>query len=93
MALLHFRMLINELLNKDPDIVSEESPLVVLDIRSTMFMDINGKDTKHTRHTTRIMHFVGNGEKCKMHNIEWCKEGLQLAEISTNNDGEHDLTP
>ena len=32
MALSHFRMLINELLKKDPDIVPEEAHLVVLDI-------------------------------------------------------------
>ena len=31
MALAHFRMLIHELLNKDPDIVPEEAPLIVLD--------------------------------------------------------------
>ena len=30
MALAHFRMLIHELLNKDPDIVPEEAPLIVL---------------------------------------------------------------
>ena len=30
MALAHFKMLIHELLNKDPDIVPEESPLNVL---------------------------------------------------------------
>ena len=36
MDLAHFRMLIRELLNKDPDIVSEEYPLIVLDIKSAM---------------------------------------------------------
>ena len=36
MALAHFRMLINELLNKDPDIVPEESPLIVLDSKPSM---------------------------------------------------------
>ena len=29
MALAHFRILIHEMLNKDPDIVPEESPLIV----------------------------------------------------------------
>ena len=57
MALAHFRMLINELLNKDPDIVTEEAPLIVLDGKSAMCMANNGKDTKHTRHIARIMHF------------------------------------
>ena len=50
MALAHFRMLINELLNKYPDIVPEESPLIVLNSKSSMCMANNGKDTKHTRH-------------------------------------------
>ena len=31
MVLSHFRMLINELLDKDPDIVPEEAPLIILD--------------------------------------------------------------
>ena len=52
----------------------------------------NGKDTKHTRHIARRMHFVRNGEKCKMHKIDWCEGGLQLADIATKNFGEHDLT-
>ena len=50
MALAHFRMLIHELLNKYPDIVPEEAPLIVLDGKSAMCMAKNGKDTKHTRH-------------------------------------------
>ena len=61
MALAHFRMLINELLNKDPDIVTEEASLVVLDSKSTMCMAKNGKDTKHTRHISRGIHLVRNG--------------------------------
>ena len=61
MALAHFRMLIHELLNKDPDIVPEESPLIVLDSKSAICMANNGKDNKHTRHIARRMHFVRNG--------------------------------
>ena len=93
MALAHFRMLIHELLNKDPDIVPEESPLIFLDSKSAICMANNGKDTKHTRHISRIMGFVRNGEKCKIHKIYWCEVGLQFAYIGTNNVGEHDLTP
>ena len=93
MALAHFRMLVHELLNKDPDIVPKEAPLIVLDSKSDMCMAKNGKDTKHTRHISRRMHFVRNGEKCKMHKIEWCEGGLQLADIGTNNVSEPDLTP
>ena len=39
------------------------------------------------------MNFVRNGEKWKMHKIDWCEEGLQCAEISTKNVGEPDSTP
>ena len=72
MALAHFRMLVHELLNEDPDIVPKEAPLIVLDSKSAMCMDKNGKDTKHTIHIARIMHLVRNGDKCKMHKIYSC---------------------
>ena len=45
----------------------------------------NGKDTKQTRHFAREIHFVRNGEKFKMHKIDWCEGGLHLAYINTNN--------
>ena len=61
MDLAHFRMLIHKILNKDPDIVPEEAPLIVLDNKSDMCMDNNGKDTKHTRHIARRMHSTRNG--------------------------------
>ena len=92
MALAHFRMLINELLNKYPVIVTEEAPLIVLDSKSTMRMAKNGKDTKHTIHIARRMHFVSNGEKYKMHKIDWYEGGLNLADIGTKNVSEPDLT-
>ena len=86
-------MLIHKFLNKDPEIVPEEAPLIVLDSKSTMCMDKNGKDTKHTRHIARRIHFVRNGEKCKMHKIDWCEGGLQLENIATKNVVEPYLTP
>ena len=61
MDLAHFKMLIHKFLNKDPYIFLEKSPLVFLDSKSAMCMDNNGKDTKHTRHIARRMHFVRNG--------------------------------
>ena len=61
MALARFRILIHEFLNKDPDIVPEEAPLAVLDSNYAMGMAKNGKDTKHTRNITSIMHLVRNG--------------------------------
>ena len=93
MDLAHFRMLINELLNKDTYIVTYEAPLIVLDSKYAMCMAKNGKDTKHTSHFARIMNFVRNGENCKMHKIDWCEGGLKLADIATKNFGEHNLTP
>ena len=72
MDLANFRMLVHELLNEDPDMVPKESPLIVLYRKSAMCMAKNGKDTKHTRHISRRIHFVRNGEKCKMHKIDWC---------------------
>ena len=62
MALAHFSMLIHELLNKDPDIVPEEYPLIVLDSKSAMCMSKNFKHANHTRHISRRMYFVRNGE-------------------------------
>ena len=87
MVLAHFRMLIHEFLNKDTDLIPEEAPLIVLDSKSDICMANNGKDTKHTRHISMRIHFIRNGEKCKMHNIDWCEGGLQLADIGTNNVG------
>ena len=85
MALAHLRMLIHKFLNMDLDIVPKVASLIVLDSKSAMCMAKNGNDTKHTRHIARILHFVRNGEKCKMHKIDWCEGGLQLADIGTNN--------
>ena len=78
-------MFIHEFLNKNSDIIPEEAPLIVLCSISSMCMAKNGKYTKHTRHISRGMHFVRNGEKCKMHKIDWCVGGLQLAYIGTKN--------
>ena len=93
MALAHFRMLVHELLNEDPYMVPKEAPLIVLDSKSAMCMAKNSRDTKHTRHIARRMHFVSNGEKCKMHKIDWCEGGLQLADIGTKNVSEYYISP
>ena len=63
MALAYFRMVIHKLLNKDPYIVPYESPLIILDRKYDFCMAKNGKDTKHTRHIYRRVHFVSNGKK------------------------------
>ena len=62
MALSHFRMLIYELLNKNIDIVQEEAPLTILDSKSAMCMSKNVTDIKHTKHISRRVYFVRNGE-------------------------------
>ena len=91
MALAHSRMLIHELLNKDTDIVPQESPLIILDRKYAVYMTNNGKDTNYTRHISRKVNLVRNGEKWKIHKIDWCEEGMQLVDISTSNIGENDL--
>ena len=85
-------MLIHELLNKDPDIAPYKASLIVLDSKFAICMAKNREDIKHTRHITTRMHFIRNGENCKMHKLDWCEWGLQLADNGTNNVGEHDLT-
>ena len=57
MTLAQFRITIHKLLNKDQDIVPEEDPLIKLDRKSYVCMAKNGKDTNHTRHFSRIVHF------------------------------------
>ena len=69
------------------------SPFLTKFVILAMCLAKNGKDTKHTRHIARRIRFVRNGEKCKMHKIDWCEGGLQLAEIGTKNISEPDLTP
>ena len=62
MALAHFRMLIHELWNKDKDIIPEEAPLIILNIKYAVCMANDGKDTKHTRQIYRGVHLIRNGE-------------------------------
>ena len=63
MELSHFSMLRSELMNKDPDVVPEQTPLIISNSKSAVCKDNNRKDTKQTRHISRVMHFGGNGEK------------------------------
>ena len=48
-------------------------------------MDNNGKYTNPTGKISRRVHFVKNGEKCRMHKIDWCEGGIQLEDIATKN--------
>ena len=72
---------------------ADESPLIILYNKSAVYMSKSGKDAKHTRYIDIIVHFVRNGEKCKIHKIDWCEGGLPLVDIATNNVGGYDLNP
>ena len=63
--------------------------MTILYSMSDICMSKNGKDTKHTRHIAIILQLLINLEKCKMHQIDWCKGGLRLEDIATNNVGEN----
>ena len=93
MDLAHFRMLINELLDKDTDIVSEVASIIILDIKYAVCMDKNVKDNNHTRHISIRVHFLRSGEKCKFHSIDWFVVVLQVVHIATKNVGENYLNP
>ena len=84
-------MSIHEFLYKDPDIVPEEAPLIILDSKYAVCIAKTGKGTNHTRNIPRRVNFVRNGENWKMNKIDWCEGGLQLADISTKNVGKNDL--
>ena len=67
MSLSVFIILNNELLNNDPDVVSEQAPLIILYIKSDMCMDRNGKNTKHTRQISRRANFVRSYKEYNIH--------------------------
>ena len=68
MYLTHFIILNNELMNKYLDVVPEQSPLIILDIKSALYMAQNGKDAKHTGHIVRRIHFLINAYDWNLHN-------------------------
>ena len=48
-------------------------------------MSNNGRDTKDTRHISRRINFVINGEKWNLQKTVWCEGGLQLLGIDAKN--------
>ena len=66
------------MLKKDLDIVLEEAPLIILNSKSAVCMANNDKDNKHTSSIYIIVHFLRNGEKCKIHKIDWWREVFNL---------------
>ena len=61
-------------MNKDPYIVPEEAPLIILDRKSYVCMAKNVKGTKHIRRIFRRVHFVRNGENEKCTRLTGVKE-------------------
>ena len=86
-------MINNELMNKDLYVVPQQAPIIIFDRKPDVCMEKNGKDIKHTRQISRIMHFVINGEGLNLHETVWCEGGLKLADIGTNNSREDQLNP
>ena len=52
----------SRILNKNPDIVPEESPLIILDSKSAICMAKNGEDTNQIRQIDIRVQSVRNGE-------------------------------
>ena len=84
-------MLNNEFLKEYPDIFPEETPLIILYIKSYICMAKNGNDTKHTIQIFRRMYFEGNAKEWTLQNSVWCEGGLYLGDIETNNVSKYEL--
>ena len=93
MELAHKIMVNNEPKKKDPDVVPEQAHIIILDRKSAVCMDNNGKYTKHTRYIDMSVHFVTNGKESNIHKTVWCEGDIQLAEIGTNNIREDEFNP
>ena len=87
MDIAHFRMINYYSLNKNADVVPEQAPLIILDVKSSVCMDKNGEDTKHTRHIFIIVNFLRNGEEYNFHKTVWCDGGLQLEDVPKTRHG------
>ena len=61
--------------------VPKQAPPIILDRKPVIGIVKNGGDTKHTRHISRGIHFVINGEQCNFHKTVWYEGGLQLTDI------------
>ena len=55
-------MLNNGFMEKDPYLVPEQAPHIILDGKSAVCMANNGKYNKHTIYIYRRIHSVRNGE-------------------------------
>ena len=92
MAVAHSRMLVNELNDVDPDDFGEAIKILV-DNTSAQAMAKNEKDTKHTRHIARRMHYVRDGQQIGAHDLNYIPADLNLADPGTKNLGADELEP
>ena len=92
MAVAHSRMLVNELNGVNPDEYGEATKILV-DNTSAKAMAQNDKDTKHTRHIARRVHYVRNGQQEGAHNLTYIPADLNLADPGTKNLGCEELEP
>ena len=68
-----------------------EACIIILDRKYAVGMSKNSNNIKRTRYISGRVHFLTNGEKYKMHMIDWCKVGLQMSDIATENVGWNEL--
>ena len=78
-------MVTNELTGTEPDEFGNPPVLILLDSESAIAMSRNQRDSKHTRHIERRVHYVRQGQKSGQHRLEYVPADLQLADIGTKN--------
>ena len=78
---------------KDTHLVPDQAPFVILYIKVDVCMSKIGNNIKHTRHISRRMYFVINGEEWNMHNIVCCEGGLHFEDTESKNIREDELNP
>ena len=78
MDLEYFRMLNIEFLDKDPDVVPEQAPLIILGRKSGICVDNHIKYNKRTINIDRRINLVRNGKEFNLHKKVWYNRGMQL---------------
>ena len=61
-------------MNKDPDIVPEEAPKIILHSKYAVCMDNKDTDTEHTNHIDKIVHMVRMAKNEKFTRLTGVKE-------------------
>ena len=77
----HCRIINNKFWKKYTDVVTEQASMILLEGKSSVCMDNNGKDTNHTRNIPRRIQLVRNVEEWNFYKKVCCEEDLQLADI------------